>query len=506
LVRVGKKAALSYIIELYPDDTEFVLTIGHHSDLVRQFLSLAYPNRTFVLVEVDNYAGPGSSLGYSLLQAKSRLECPFVFHACDTVLEGVHIPEPIGNWLAGHVSARASSYRTFNVDGPFVTRVNDKGESSYDYTYIGVAGIKDYDAFWQHLECLYQEDPQNSSLSDCHAIERMIRDGCSFSHTVVSPWFDVGNVDSLREARASISDKFDLLDKDDESIYLFDDFVVKFFHNETVCSNRVTRSHNLAGIVPHVSEHSRNFYRYKYVAGDVLSTVIHPRMFGELLRWAQDTLWSQKSEVPQEQFAALCKNFYFDKTRKRTAKYLEENSITDGEHIINGERTPSVENLLSAIDESYLCSSKSAQFHGDFILDNMIRTLDNQFQLIDWRQDFGGRVDCGDVYYDLGKLNHSLVLNHELISGGHFEITGKNGEVQCNILRSNLLCDCQLELEDFARCNQYDMDKIRLISAIIWLNMSPLHHSPLNRFLFYFGKYKLFQSVRKLWPESLSGP
>ena len=32
LVRIGKKPALSYIIESYPDDVEFVVTLGHYGD------------------------------------------------------------------------------------------------------------------------------------------------------------------------------------------------------------------------------------------------------------------------------------------------------------------------------------------------------------------------------------------------------------------------------------------------------------------------------------------
>ena len=43
LVRIGKKPALSYIIESYPDDVEFVVTLGHYGDQVEQFLNLAYP-------------------------------------------------------------------------------------------------------------------------------------------------------------------------------------------------------------------------------------------------------------------------------------------------------------------------------------------------------------------------------------------------------------------------------------------------------------------------------
>ena len=58
LVRIGKKPAISYIIELYPIDTEFVVSLGYYGDQVKQFLSLAYPDRNFIFVDIENYNGP----------------------------------------------------------------------------------------------------------------------------------------------------------------------------------------------------------------------------------------------------------------------------------------------------------------------------------------------------------------------------------------------------------------------------------------------------------------
>ena len=86
LVGVGDKYAICYIIENYPITTEFIITLGYHGDIVRQFLTLAYPHHCFVFIEIDNFVGPGSSLGYSLLKTKHLLQKPFVFHCCDAVI------------------------------------------------------------------------------------------------------------------------------------------------------------------------------------------------------------------------------------------------------------------------------------------------------------------------------------------------------------------------------------------------------------------------------------
>ena len=73
LVRIGDKPAISHIIKYYPKDTLFVITLGHFGSYVKEFLELTYPNRNFTFIKVDKFKGPNSSLGYSILQAKSEL-------------------------------------------------------------------------------------------------------------------------------------------------------------------------------------------------------------------------------------------------------------------------------------------------------------------------------------------------------------------------------------------------------------------------------------------------
>ena len=55
LIRIADKPSISYIVESYPKDSNFVVTLGHFGDYVRQFLTIAYPDRKFAFVEIDNY-------------------------------------------------------------------------------------------------------------------------------------------------------------------------------------------------------------------------------------------------------------------------------------------------------------------------------------------------------------------------------------------------------------------------------------------------------------------
>ena len=138
LVRVGDKPAISRIIDYYPQDTDFVITLGHFGDYVQQFIEIAYPDRNFEFVWIDDFSGPDSSLGYSLLKTKRFLQEPFVFHACDTILKNDdELLDVDCNWIAGAIKDNASQYRTIRANGDEVEIINRKGEINFDYVYVG---------------------------------------------------------------------------------------------------------------------------------------------------------------------------------------------------------------------------------------------------------------------------------------------------------------------------------------------------------------------------------
>ena len=78
--------------------------------------------------------------------------------------------------------------------------------------------IVEYDTFWSCLESL---DFSKSDVSDCHVINDMIEKGCEFSFFETKEWHDIGNTSELVSARKHFSSDHNVLDKDDESIFLF---------------------------------------------------------------------------------------------------------------------------------------------------------------------------------------------------------------------------------------------------------------------------------------------
>ncbi len=491
LVRVGKKPAISYIVEAYPKNVELVITLGYYGDHVRDFLNLTYPDRKFTFVYVINFANEGSSLGLSILQAKDQLQCPFIFHASDTIILD-DIKSPVDyNWVGFSHKDDCSQYRTIKSEGGF--KINEKGELGSKSAYVGLAGIKDYELFWDSLEFAYNENQLDSSLSDCQAINLMAKLN-KFQTVEFENWLDIGNSFELENAREKIYDKFEILDKVDESIFLFDNFVIKFFYNKEVCENRVIRARILHGLTPNIVAFTDNFYKYEYAKGDLLADVVNERIFKELLDWSDINLWKElRRDVS---FIDVCKKFYIDKTTERIDKFLKHHNIVDEETIINGVKIPSVMSMINVVKNcGFLNSSNPKIFHGDFILDNIIYN-EGKFTLLDWRQDFGGELANGDIMYDFAKLNHNLIFNHAIVHKKLYTlIKNENNEFTCDILCSKNLIECQRILHNFIESKNYNLSAVKILTSVIWLNMSPLHDDELGLFLFYFGKLNLYKAL-----------
>lgn len=493
LVKVGDKLAISRIIEFYPKMTTFVITLGHFGEHVRDYLTVAYPDRNFQFVEVSNYEGPGSSLGFSMLSAAEYLQEPFIFHASDTLLIGEGtFKTPTGNWIAGSKGTSASQYASLDVSSGMVMNFHDKGMMQYDYLHIGLIGVYDFFDFWTTLREIYESNPNNGSLNDLTVLSKMKSNGTQFRLVEVKNWIDMGNTESLMAARKIVGGQFEVLEKTDESISFVDNSVIKFFSDATIANNRVSRADLLGPLTPKITESKGHFYRYDFVDGELASNRTTPERVKRLLEWAQNNLWNPRESLPELEFFAICDEFYRIKTNKRINSFLNKTKFDEGNYQINEIHVPSIFELLKKIDFSWISKGIQSQFHGDFILDNIIET-ESGFKLIDWRQDFGGMIEVGDQYYDLAKLNHSLVVNHEIVNQNNFEIIINDSNVYCEIFRKHDLVESGKVLREFVELNNLDYKKVQVLTSLIWLNMAPLHHHPFDLFLFNFGKLNLWR-------------
>ena len=209
LVKVAGKETLRYIIEKFPKNIEIVIALGYMAGQVKTFLEKNYSDRKIRYVEVDNFDGPGSGLGYTMLKAKYYLQCPFIFITNDTiVLE--EVPRPDINFL-GYASQRdLKHFRSLKLDNKRnVLELYEKVATGDVLPYIGIAGIKDFEEFWKVLENNKEEFMR---IGESAGIRYMLEKKISFKGIFFN-WFDTGNLLDL-ERTETILKEIKIIDKD----------------------------------------------------------------------------------------------------------------------------------------------------------------------------------------------------------------------------------------------------------------------------------------------------
>jgi NDP-sugar pyrophosphorylase family protein len=495
LIKIGDKLAICHIIEKYNKHLEFVITLGYYGQLVKDFLELAYPYHYFNFVWVDKYQGEGSSLAYSLLQAKEYLQCPFMFNCCDSLTKD-EIIIPNENTLYTNCNNNTTLYASINTsNNNYVKKIHKKGEINFNYIYTGISFIRQYKEYWNVLEDLLKREQHNKELSDIDIINILLKKN-KFKYVVLKQWFDSGNLTDLNiNIKKMYNSSYTVLDKNDESICFLNDNVIKFFNDKDVCQNRIKRGEYLYPLTPKIIDCRDNFIKMKLIEGDLLSNVKTSGEILRLLEWSKKNLWTNNNVIDPK-FPTICKKFYYTKTINRINETLK--TINDCK-VINESEIGPIHTLLDTVDFNNLYTKEHTNFHGDFILDNIIKTK-TSYKLLDWRQNFGGELYNGDKYYDLAKLRHNIIFNHENISKKLFDLKigylndGVLVDLKCNYTLMNQLND----FDNFLLKNNMDLKKTKILTALIWLNMSPLHEYPLNEFLFYFGKYNLFLELNNI--------
>jgi hypothetical protein len=490
LVSIANRPALSHLIEQFPADVEFVIALGHKGNLIREFLTLAYPTRLFYFAEVLPFRGTGSGLGLSLQTCKQYLQQPFVFLSCDTLVKEA-VLAPNENWMAYAEVSCIDSYRTICLLGDVVSAICEKGEglAATHKAYIGLAGIHDYQQFWTAMA---QGGESAIQIGEAHGLRNLLPNTIkAYSFT----WHDTGNLEALSQTRQHYRDSNgpNILDKTNEAIWFVDGNVIKFSDDQRFIANRVKRVKQLRGFVPEVTGAESHMYRYSKVQGQVLSEVVTIPLFDRLLEHCTQ-FWEKKilSRAGTVAFQETCMSFYRDKTFERVALFYRNYNRKDGAQRINGEETESLDVLLNALDWNWLAKGLPGRFHGDFHFENILwNQSDERFIFLDWRQDFGGSLDTGDIYYDFAKLLHGLIISHELITKEFYHIEWKDESINFDFHRKQILIKCERYFGNWLEIHGYDSKKVRTLTALIYLNIAALHHHPYSLLLYALGKSML---------------
>ena len=116
----------------------------------------------------------------------------------------------------------------------------------------------------------------------------------------------------------------------------------------------------------------------------------------------------------------------------------------------------------------------------------------DKFYYIDWRDSFGDSLDAGDVYYDLAKLYGGILISYNSMKDDNkINLSEGLNSITYSYPISENLSKFKSIYENWIIDNQFDLKKVKFITGIIFLNMSPLHDGK-------FGKMLWFKSLEML--------
>ena len=494
---LGPKPVISYIIEHFTEDDEIIVLLGYKGDYLKQVIQACYPDWNIIFREVDKFEGPGSGLGYSLSRAEDLLQKPFIFWPNDTIVDNDFGGLPYTcNWvMTGKKEADSKDYRhvLINFMNGGCSILPKQSIGWYDsYPYIGISHIYDYDKFW---EAYHNNTEQFINEGEVIGINNLpdVMDIPS------SGWVDTGNRKIFEQAQREYSAKMEevILEKPDEAIWFIDNRVVKFHINPQFISDRVERfntflsekqKHN--GIkIPKLLYYSDNVYVYEKEPGWIASKNSDILKFRKML----DSFFSgaEFKTLSEKEALEIYEDFYHDKTISRIHKFCKEHDREDFDCHINGIFCLPAEELVNRINWKKIASHGqfTENYHGDFHLENIL-VQDDEFVMLDWRQNFG-KSKIGDIYYDLAKMWHSLIVNHRIVKDGYFNVNDENRrDIAIDIFRTFIDTEMENALKEYIKKNN-DIVQAELLTAVVFLNIAACHVGTYSVFLFYLGKYMI---------------
>lgn len=471
LVPYGDKPLISHIIEKFPKETtKFVIACGHMGQQVKDYVGAVHDDKCIVFVDIPDYSESNTGPATTIQHCAQHILNGFLWISCDTLFEFNYADNLDHNWIGVYPvdSHLAKDYCWIERNGEDIVGAHNKVPSDRAVdAFIGLMYCKDDQYLDQLIDKQARETPQGFYNLNLKA------------HTV-RQWLDFGTYEKWQEINSKTKENSFV--KPDEIFYHDNGRVIKYFSKEEHVTSRIRRAAENPDCVPANMKSSGNFLIHDWTDGDILYNQITPELFRKMLNWCDQNIWVD----PQidENTYPLCEKFYKDKTLERLNQFRIKYADWSECCVVNRKEVDSIDNYLSRIDWDWLCRRREwAWIHGDLHFDNMVYDpATDKFTVIDWRTDFAGSV-YGDVYYDLAKLLGGIWLNYRLVKDHHYTYMDRNDYA---VIEAPKVDNAQLYediLKGFVAKKGLEWRKVKLLVPLIYLNMSPLHEAPFDKFL-----------------------
>jgi NDP-sugar pyrophosphorylase family protein len=472
LIPYGDKPLISHIMDRFPIDTKFVIACGHMGQQVYDYVATVHDDKDVTFVNIPDYSEGHTGPATTVQHCAEHIKDGFILLACDTLFEFNYEDRLDHSWIGVYPvdSTLAKDYDWVERDGDDIVALHNKESSTTAVdAFIGLMYDKD-GSFLRNLQRLNAKE----NLQGFEGIELK-------AHTV-RKWLDFGTYEKWHELNKLMPENSFV--KPDELFYHDNGKVIKYFSKEDHVNSRVDRALANPSCTPTNIKAVGNFLIHEWAPGDIMYNQLTPMMFTKMLDWCEHNIWIKPELIDTTENYTACQKFYKDKTLERIDQFRVKYNEWSECCVVNRREVDSIDTYLSRVNWDWLCkTSKWCWVHGDLHFDNMVYdTATDKFTAIDWRTDFAGGI-YGDMYYDLAKMLGGIWLNYRAVKNNELGYTELSDYATLTIPS----VDDPKTYEDILRSwvvrNGLDWVKVKTLVPIIYLNMSPLHEAPFDKFL-----------------------
>ena len=490
LMPLKGKAIISYLIERSNSD-KIVIAVGHKKNQIIDYVRCVHPDKNCIFVNVENFDGPGSGPGHSMECCRKFMNEPFYLLTSDSYVEE-DLPPITEDWIGIFKSESSQNYSTCSINEKnIVNKFKNKSLEPLEYAFSGIMAVKNHQKFWEKFDT-YKKERKDKEVE---AIGVLYEPFYAPIHAKKLRYNDTGTkkmYDELYEQVGTFSSYELKKENVDEVTYKIDNTIIKLGDCNKIALKKQKHSLIKRWCTPMVAAEFENLLCCEYAEGTTLYDLDDANIYRKFLEWLDAGLFSTKAERP-ENYRHTLEKFYKNKTIERVERYFSKNKVSkDCKFQINGLACDSVQNILESIDWINLCSYPiDSIIHGDLNFGNVIISSDKSFHLIDWRDSFDGHVQWGDRYYDYAKIYAGCALNFKMLSSSNNPYEKIDNAIYLKPMTSPA-CEEFLQIfENYLIDKKINLNKVKTLAFLSYLNMSPLHPSSFGDFLAYSGIYKL---------------
>lgn len=470
LIPYNNKPLISHIMEKFDPGTKFVVACGHMGDQVKDYVSNVHDDKNVVFVDIDNYAEGSTGPATTIQMCAEHIRGGFLWIACDTLFDFEFRDKLDHNWIAVHPvdSSLAEDYCWIERNGDTITRVVNKHSSTTAVdAFIGLMYAKDDEYLDNLIARKAKETPEGFHGLDMKAYS--VRD-----------WKDFGTYEKWEQLNSEFVDVS--FPKPNELFYQDNGKIIKYFSHKNNVDLRIKRAAANPNCMPSNIKAAGNFLIHDYAKGDIVYNQYSLELFDKMLEWCETKLWVEGKDA--EVAKAACHNFYFTKTTERLNQFRVKYSDWGECCEVNGTPVKTIDYYIGRVDWDWLSDTVDWRFiHGDLHFDNTIYdSASDKFTAIDWRTDFSGQL-YGDIYYDLAKLLGGLWLNYKSVKKEYYTYSEDDDKAFIDVPSVAGARYFEERLKNWVEKNGLDWQKVLTLVPIIYLNMSPLHEAPFDKFL-----------------------